>query len=207
MSDLVALHVEIPEGCHPGSKFNVQAPDGRNFQLVVPQGTRPGDLIEVHLAPETTFTTPSAPPMSASAPAGGAAQAPTSHSAGAKAAMAAGVAAVVVGTLVVGPVTGIACAGAAVYATTRDDAIGDAARALGSASIAAYGKAKEIDAKYGIWDKVKDAASKTASKAAEINAEYHLTDKASAAAASGVAKVREFDGGCLCVQTAAQHQQ
>lgn len=107
--------------------------------------------------------------------------------------MAAGVAAVCVGTLVIGPVTGLACAGAAVYATTRSDAIGDCARAVGVASLAAFSKAKEVDSKYGIWDGIKSAASKTAAKAAEINNEYHLTDKAKAAASTGVEKLREFD--------------
>lgn len=118
---------------------------------------------------------------------------PAAPPSGARTAVAAGVAAVCVGTLVIGPVTGLACAGAAVYATTRSDAIGDAARAVGVASLAAYGKAREIDQKYGIWDGIKSAASKTAAKAAEIDKEYLLTDKAKAAASTGVAKMREFD--------------
>lgn len=181
-----ALHVCVPEGAPPGTKIAVTAPDGRNFELTVPPNTRAGDLIEVHMLRERDRVAVS-PPVSGGAPVLGGAPS------GARTAMAAGVAAVCVGTLIIGPVTGLACAGAAVYATTRGDAIGDAARAVGVASLAAYSKASEVNTKYGIFDRLKEAASKTAAKASEINAEYHLSDRAAAAAATGVAKVRELD--------------
>jgi hypothetical protein len=48
-----------------------------------------------------------------------------------KAALGAAAAGAVLGTLLMGPITGVVVAGAALYASTRDDKIGDAARGTG----------------------------------------------------------------------------
>jgi hypothetical protein len=67
----------------------------------------------------------------------------------------------ILGACLFGPVLGIAAAGAGLYAATQDGAVGDAARATGSATVTvgtvAYngtkqlaGKAKEVDDKHDL---------------------------------------------------------
>ena len=81
-------------------------------------------------------------------------------------------------TIVIGPVVGLLAAGAAVYATTRTDNIGDTSRAVGSATISAYNYTSRLCTKYEVLKKLKSAGEVTASKLVEVNNEYKLTEKA-----------------------------
>ena len=89
---------------------------------------------------------------------------------------AAGLAAVA-GALMVGPVTGVCVAGAALYATTREDEMGTAARQAGSAACYAFDAAQ----KYGVFDKLKTVGAATMQKAQQVNNEYHVTERVSTA--------------------------
>lgn len=73
---------------------------------------------------------------------------------------------------------GVIAAGAAVYATTRNDQIGEAARATGSAAISGYNYSSYLCTKYKVMDKIKSAGEATAAKLAEVNEEYKITDRA-----------------------------
>ena len=95
--------------------------------------------------------------------------------------------AAVLGSLIVGPVTGIVCAGAALYAVTRDDQVGDIARSTGSIACSAFDKSKELAVKYGVYDKMKKAATITLDKARELDAKYELSNKATSAISQGLA--------------------
>ena len=81
-------------------------------------------------------------------------------------------AAVVAGVAVgvaAGPMLGVAAAGGAAYAATRNDKIGDAAKSTGKAAVA------------------------IGSKAVDINREHHITDRIGSAAKKSVAAVQAFD--------------
>jgi hypothetical protein len=106
------------------------------------------------------------------------------------AAVGAGVAALATGSLFVAPILG---AGALVYATTRDDGIGEAARASGDAAVVGYGKARELNEQYHLDERARVAAQQGAQaansayiRAREFNEQYHLDEKAREAAHLGV---------------------
>jgi len=70
---------------------------------------------------------------------------------GAAAAVAGGV-----GLLAVGPLAGVVLAGAAAYATTRGDAVGDVARGAGVATVQATRSLRDANQRYGITDTAKE---------------------------------------------------
>lgn len=165
------LSVTLPPGAQPGHALSIAAPDGRMFEIVVPPNCYPGQTINVvvdgnvtsgsstHVADVTTSPVQPTDPKSNRAVIGAAA------------------AAAVTGALLVGPVTGVCVAGAAVYASTRNDEVGDMARKIGAGACYAYDTAK----KHGVFDKIKSVGQATIQKANEVNREYHLTERASAA--------------------------
>ena len=55
------LNVVVPEGAEGGSEILVDVGDGRELAVVVPQGLRPGDMMEV-VVPAATPWSPSPPP-------------------------------------------------------------------------------------------------------------------------------------------------
>ncbi len=139
-------------GRNPGDIVDVHASDGRRFQIIIPdQSSAPGaqhlyvdiptdrdsGIIEVGVSNEKKSMTVI----------GGAA-----------------VAAGVAGSLLLGPLVGLAAAGAAAYATTRDDNVGEAARATGSATATAgeiaYEKAKMVGGKMKEFDQQHDVTGK-----------------------------------------------
>ena len=79
---------------------------------------------------------------------------------------------------------GLALGAAAVYANTRDDKIGEAARSAGAMAATGYDKASKYAEENGLYDKMNDAKTKTVAKMTEINNEYHVTDKAMSVAGS-----------------------
>jgi hypothetical protein len=166
----LVLSVQIPRGKRPGEKLTVSAPDGRLFEIIIPNGTREGDVINVVVDGNVTgnSTTVANETQTRSI------VTPTDPKSG-RAALAAAAAAAVTGAVLVGPITGVCVAGAALYATTRDDEIGDATRKAGAAACLAYDKAKEA----GVFDKLAEAGRKTLQKAHELNDEYKITDRIS----------------------------
>ena len=71
-------------------------------------------------------------------------------------------------------VGGAALAG---YAATRQDGVGEAARAVGDGVITAGSKAQELNEKHHITDKMRDVAVKAANKAKEVDDKYHVIDQ------------------------------
>jgi len=91
--------------------------------------------------------------------------------------------AVLVGGVLGAPVIGmVAGAGAAVYASTRKDEVGTAAKATGQATLAAAQNARRFDDEHQIVSKSKAAAAAVANKTVQVNQEYGVTDKLGTAA-------------------------
>lgn len=102
----------------------------------------------------------------------------------------------ITGTLVLGPVVGVIAAGGAVYATTRNDDIGAASRAVGSAAMSAFNYTSALCTKHKVYDKLKSAGEATVAKLAEVNEEFKLTDKARHIGASAVENIIALDNRC-----------
>ena len=88
---------------------------------------------------------------------------------------------------------GMVAAGAAAYATTRKDGLGDVAKAVGRAAVAAATKGRELNDEYKISERARSAASEGYRAARQLNDKYEVTDKAKAATQDGLAKARTFD--------------
>lgn len=95
-----------------------------------------------------------------------------------RAAVGVAAAAGVVGLLLLGPVTGIVIAGAAIYATTREDKIGDIARNSGSKVADAYDFGMKKANEHNVFDRIKSAGNMTYNKAREIDKEMKITETA-----------------------------
>eukprot|EP01041_Mallomonas_annulata_P000788 gene788-1527_t len=175
------LEIVIPQGVRPGSKLNVPVGDGRTYEIIVPDNVSPGDHINV-VIPSIDVTTEEN--VSSQTP-----TTMTSSSIALGAAAAGGILA----TLVVGPVTGIIVAGVALYATTRNDAVGDVARATGAATNVVYDKAVQAEKKYSITDRLMSAGSATIKKAKEIDNEYKIADKTKSALSQIATQAKEID--------------
>jgi hypothetical protein len=168
-SNQMVLDVQLPPGAKPHDKINVTTPDGRTIEIIVPPGCVGGQRINVVV--DNNVTSNSSNSVDA-----------VQHTdvRSNRAAVGIAAAAAVTGLILIGPITGIAVAGAALYATTREDSIGDAARQGGVAACNAYDfgmvKAKE----HNVYERLKDAGAATYKKAVEVNNELKITEKASA---------------------------
>merc|ERR1719386_257871 len=90
--------------------------------------------------------------------------------------------------LVLGGTLGlVAGAGAAAYAATRKDGVGDAARGVGNCAMTGANKAKELNDEHNITGKATAAAQAGIAKAKEVNEKHGITEKITA----GVSKVTE----------------
>jgi len=207
-----SIAVVVPSGVASGGRINVQVPgDSRVFNIVLPQNCSPGETINVMIPKaatggqvvekhdESTVAATGMSSLSLESHTGSSgsdsdavvpARPPPNdiHKAAGAAAAAA-----VVGTLVVGPCIGLVCAGAAVYASSRSDKVGEATLAVGGAAIQGFNKVKDTAEKYGVFEKAKQIGGATLEKAKQIDAELKLTDKASAAASSAYSKAKELD--------------
>mmetsp|Transcript_39984 Transcript_39984/g.40788 ORF Transcript_39984/g.40788 Transcript_39984/m.40788 type:complete len:290 (+) Transcript_39984:77-946(+) len=189
-ADEQVVQIQIPEGVQAGGKLNIPLEDGRTFEIFVPAGVNEGEVINV-VIPSTNMSTYKESSADQDT-ANGDEKSPKTIS-GSRVALGAAAATGILATLVIGPVTGIVCAVIGVYATTRDDKIGDIARSTGAATANAYDKAVETESKYGIKDKIKNAGIATYEKAKEINSEYMLTEKANAMATATYTKAVEIN--------------
>ena len=174
----IVLSVTLPQGSQPGQSLNVSAPDNRIFQIVIPPNCHAGQTINVVV--DDTVASGSSTHVADIAPTADPIQPTDPKSNGAV--IGAAATAAVLGTLFVGPITGVCVAGASIYASTRQDNMGSITREIGAKACDAYALAK----KHGVFDKIKSAGEATIKKAAEVNQEYHLTERASAA-------VQDFD--------------
>ena len=105
-------------------------------------------------------------------------------------------------------------AGAAAYATTRADTIGDYARSTGQAAVSTFESAKKYNAEHNITGKASECASAAANKAVKVNKQYQITEKIGSAISLGTSKVRVCCGcgilpscrlwSCGAVQTASR---
>jgi hypothetical protein len=178
------MAVVIPPNCYPGQPLNIQTPDGRVFNIVIPNGTQPGQTLTVEIleneggsqviVAEDTVATSSAHETN-------------------KAALGAAAVGAVIGTLLIGPITGVVVAGAALYASTRSDKIGDATRSTGSAAVSVYGKTVEAAEKYHVREKVGAATEATMKKAHEINEQYKVTEHIQSATKEIARGAQELD--------------
>lgn len=110
----------------------------------------------------------------------------TAAAAGAIGAAAVGVAA---GSVVLGAAAGAG----AVYACTRSDQLGEAARATGTAGVAVYNKSADLCTKYGVSDKVQRGISYTSKAAKEVNEKHGVSQKLSRAASATAKKTSEVN--------------
>jgi hypothetical protein len=176
--EMETIETYVPAGIKPGESMNVQTEDGRIFSVVVPEGLQVGDKLRVSVS----HSSGSSQVMSHNKE-----YSDSQKSIGAAAAGA------VIGTLLLGPIVGVVVAGVAVYATTRDDKIGDVSRSVGMAAMSVFDKGSELATKYQVKEKLSAAGNATVSKFNEIDSEYHVRDKVSEGASVLAAKAKELD--------------
>ena len=95
--------------------------------------------------------------------------------------------------MALGPLAGVALAGAALYATTRPDDVGNVARATGNATVKTYDAIVHTAEKHHVGEKISEVTAATCRKAQEINEEYHVTDKLSKAAREAASSAKALD--------------
>lgn len=100
------LQVRIPPGVTSGSSLTVQSADGRLFAVVVPEGLRPGDLLTVDIRDAAGGSTvvvaeAAVDPSALSRDSAGGGEGSSS-----KTALGAAAVGAVVGTILIGPITG-----------------------------------------------------------------------------------------------------
>lgn len=159
----LVMNVQLPPGARPNDRVNVSTPDGRVVVIIVPTGCVGGQYINVSVNDD--YTTNSSTTM------GHSESIQPTNTRSNRAAIGAAAAAAVTGMILIGPVTGIVIAGVALYATTREDKIGDAVRSGGAAACSAfdYGMKKAKD--HNVFEKLKDAGTATYKKAIAISDE------------------------------------
>jgi hypothetical protein len=101
----------------------------------------------------------------------------------------------VVGLALVGPLAGLVAAGAAAYAATRSDEVGQVAQATGKATVAIGDKAAALDREHHISEKAKKAAADAAKAAQDFNEKHDVTGKALRGMTVGMNWTTEKAGG------------
>ena len=79
-----------------------------------------------------------------------------------------------------GPLVGLAAAGGAAYAATRNDEVGAAATSTGKAALAIGDKAREINEEHKISDKVAEGAKNSLAWAHDMNERHDVSGKVTA---------------------------
>jgi hypothetical protein len=102
--------------------------------------------------------------------------------------------AMVVGSVLGAPFLGaIAGAGGLVYAATRPDGYGDAARGVGGAASTGITKAREVNTEYDFTGKASAAVKSTAQAVQAVEAKYNITDRVSQFAGKASQKAKDLD--------------
>ena len=156
------VQIVIPGNSKAGDTIHVQLLDGRTYAIVVPANARGGDPLNI-LVP-TIQTTASAPPLVPPKPlkvndaalvtssnitvpvtdSNNTVAIPNPQMSEAKKTLGAAGVALTAGVLMSGPVVGAILAGGAVYASTRNDKVGETTKAVGEATIRAIDKGREL---------------------------------------------------------------
>lgn len=200
--DYETIECTIPSNVEPGVPMHVQTEDGRMFTVIVPSGYRTGDHLTVTIPRNaeggSMTTAPSIPTSTTSTTVSTTSDTettvgqPMTYTSNERSIGAAAVGAVI-GTILLGPVVGVVVAGAAVYASTRDDRVGEAARSVGGVAYSAINATTELAEKYHVKEKLAAAGTATANKLSEINQEYKVTDKVKEAGSSVAKQAAELD--------------
>ena len=159
----LVMNVQLPPGARPHDRINVSTPDGRVVVIIVPVGYEGEQYINVVVNDDYTTNCSTTMGHSESLQ-------PTENRSN-RAAMGAAAAAAVTGLILIGPVTGIVIAGVALYATTREDSIGDAVRSGGAAACSAFDFGMKKAKDHNIIERLKDAGTATYKKAIAISDE------------------------------------
>mmetsp|Transcript_5954 Transcript_5954/g.8933 ORF Transcript_5954/g.8933 Transcript_5954/m.8933 type:complete len:174 (-) Transcript_5954:115-636(-) len=106
---------------------------------------------------------------------------------------AAAIAGGVAGLVVAGPLVGVIGAVGAGALATQNNKAGDVARASGDVVISAGKRAKAVDEKHHVVDKTKKAAAGVIQKGKDIDEKHHIRDKTKKAASDLVQKTKEFE--------------
>jgi len=88
---------------------------------------------------------------------------------------------------------GAAGAGAAVYAATRSDGLGEATRATGQGAAAGFAKVRQYNQEHKVTERASAAAVSTWQQAQQFNEEHKITERTSAAAASAWQQTKQFN--------------
>jgi hypothetical protein len=91
--------------------------------------------------------------------------------------VASGTAGAVIGLLIGGPFLAAFAGFGSAYATQKDGAAGDTARALGDVALTVKEKARDLNAKHHIVDKFKKVAGETWEKAQELDRNHHILEQ------------------------------
>jgi len=202
--DSMVLQVTLPPDSVCGQLVTVSSPDGRLFEISVPDGMRPGDKINVVVqkqadgnkvpsspAEENTNSSASAPPLNESEN-----SEESTDPRSVAAASGATVGGIIVGCILLGPVVGTVVGGTLIGAGTlvasqRNDGVGETLRYGGAITADAasytYRKAKE----YKVVETVKETTSTLFSAANEVNREYKITDTLKSTASSAYNGIKD----------------
>ena len=99
-----------------------------------------------------------------------------------------------IGCLVGGPCLAFLCGAATAYGTTRTSSTaGDCARCLGHLALSCHAKALDVNSKYQIVDKTKDAAQVCWEKTKNINERHRILVRTQECIISGWEAVKDFN--------------
>ena len=175
------MSIKLPANAACNDRIEVMTPDGRTVEIIVPPNCVGGQTINVVVDDDITASAPPAPREYTSNEPHNVSVTPTDPQSN-RAILGAAAAAAVVGVILIGPVTGVVVAGAAIYATTRNDQIGDAARKGGAAACSAFDFGMAKAREHNVFDRLKDAGAATYKKALEVDNEFKITEQAHKAA-------------------------
>ena len=97
------------------------------------------------------------------------------------------------GFVTLGSTAAVLGAGAAAYAATRRDQVGDAARQVGNAANSFASRVYEFNQQHRITERARDAAVATYHKAKDLNKKYKITEQASEMASTGYQKAKDYN--------------
>mmetsp|Transcript_17968 Transcript_17968/g.41938 ORF Transcript_17968/g.41938 Transcript_17968/m.41938 type:complete len:280 (+) Transcript_17968:64-903(+) len=100
---------------------------------------------------------------------------------------------IVLGGILGGAFAVAAGGGAAAYAATRQDGIGNAARKAGEVTLDGVDKAADLNREHKITEKLAEAGRNAMDRAKEMNEKYKITEKAKAGMDAAVTKVQEVE--------------
>ena len=88
---------------------------------------------------------------------------------------------------------GVVVAGAALYATTREDGVGTAARVTGNTAVSAYDRAAESAEKHHVGEKIAAVSKATYKKTIELDNQYHISENVKSAGAVAISEAQKLN--------------